>query len=78
MNLIDSHRRIDEALAQLEVWARGWANLAQGGPLTTVWICDSYFPKTPTLLHKNRKYLSDDVMSFSWLNDFNVDFHVFM
>jgi len=30
------------------------------------------------LFHKNGKYLSGDVVSFIWLNDFKVEFLVFM
>jgi len=30
------------------------------------------------LFHKNRKYLSSDVMSFNWVHDFKLEFHDFM
>jgi len=51
------------------------ANAAEGDPLPPFGLV----PKRPyTAFHKNRPYLSVDGMSFNWVNDFKVEFHVFM
>ena len=58
----------------------GAAILAEGDHIGHRFGIQQLVPKNSyTLFHKSRKYLSGDVMSFNWVNDFEEEeFHDFM